>query len=104
MGEIIYKDISELKEFKKFGDVYKQVECFGDNIYLYSRENVDPDCESNGVYVYELVRGVPHKNRDGQIVISYPGSRLWGAYGKTIWKSTSREALLKEVEKMRPKK
>lgn len=104
MKEIIYKDISELKEFKKFGDLFKQVESFGDNIYLYSRENVDPNCESIGVYAYELVRGVPHKNPDGQIVISYPGSGLWGAYGKTIWKSTSREALLEEVEKIRPKK
>lgn len=99
-----YKDnISELKEFRKYGDLFKQVEDFGDGIYLYSRENVG-EGGHKGVYVYELVRGAIHLNADGSRVLSYPGSSLWGAYGKTIWLDTTREEIMKIVEEWRAKK
>lgn len=93
--EISYQDIRTLKEFKKYGDTFKQVEDFGDNIFLYSRENED----SKGVYVFELVRGVPLKNPDGSIVYTYPSSSEWGRYGFTFIRPEGRtfEKVLRDL-------
>lgn len=84
--EINYKDISELKEFRKFDDLFRQEKCYGNNVYLYSRAHNDEGNPDFGkVYMWELVRGVYHKNPNGTEVHKYPSSSLWGVYGLSIF-------------------
>lgn len=97
MKEIFIKDISELKEFDKFGDEFKVVEEFGNHIYLYKRV-FGP---SRSFWCYELVKGKKHKNPDKEVVYSYPSSDLWGQYGFTLYSNTSREKIEDLVGKLK---
>ena len=90
MKKIFKKDISGLKEFRKFGDLFTQVESFGDNIYLYDRGSC-----------YELVKGRKSKNPDESIVYVYPSSEDFGTYGYTMMKNYSRDFILRYVEVLR---
>lgn len=99
MLNLNYEDISNLKEFKKFKDTFKQVRDYGNNVFLYSRENPD----AGGVYMWELVRGVYRKNINGTEVHTYPSPSLWGMYGYSILKGDYPN-LDKYVKKLTEKK
>lgn len=73
MEKIFVKDISELKEFRKFDEFFKQVKNYGKNVYLYER-----------VCGYELIKAPAHKNPDGTIIHRYPYNEEWGKYGFTF--------------------
>lgn len=85
---IFVKDISELKEFRKFDDLFKLVKDYGNNVYLYERT-----CG------YELIKAPAHKNPDGNIVHRYPGNEEWGKYGFTFM-STECRAFKKRLEEL----
>ena len=68
------KDISELKEFSKYGDTFKQIRNNPDTgWWLYERETH-----------YEVVKGMKYTNPDGSVVYVYPSEKDWGTYGYTI--------------------
>lgn len=100
MGQLkIYrKDISEKKEFKFYGDTLKFKEIFPNGIYLYERFNWKG--YPNG---YELVRPVPKKNPDGNIVQTYPSSEEFGMYGLFFPHTLSREKLIERSWEIVPK-
>lgn len=79
-------DISEKREFTFQGDTLKLDYCFDEEkrIYVYGRYN-----HSGRLYGYEVVRGVKHKNPDGNIVYIYPSLEKFGRYGYFVaarWK------------------
>lgn len=75
---IIAKDISEMKEFTKYGDTFRQIRNNPETgWWLYERRGKDNRS-------YEVVKGVKHKNPDGTIVYIYPSTEHWGKYGYTI--------------------
>ena len=77
MKEIYRKDISELKEFEKYGDVIRQIRHYPETgWWLYDRGSH-----------YEVVRGKKHTNPDGSVVYVYPSSEDWGTYGYSVWKN-----------------
>lgn len=84
--EIIVKDISEKKKFKKEGHLFEMVEDYGHNIYLFHRMGYESWSGKNTTidYGYELVVGVPYTNTDGTFVHRYPSSNEWGRYGWTF--------------------
>lgn len=68
------KDISTIKTFKKYGKVFTQIKNNPETgWWLYERE----DC-------YEVVKGRPYTNPNGEKVLVYPSESDWGAYGYTI--------------------
>lgn len=72
--EIIRKDIKDLKEFKKYGDTFKQIRNNPETgWWLYERPTH-----------YEVVKGKRYKNPDGEVVLIYPSEGDWGTYGYTI--------------------
>lgn len=72
--KIFKKDISELKEFKKYGDTFKQIRNNPQTgWWLYERETH-----------YEVVKGKKYVNPDGSVVLGYPSESDWGVYGYTI--------------------
>lgn len=75
-------DIRDKKEFVFEDDLLKQKECVDEenHIYVYERYYHKTDL----MYIYEIVRGVRHKNPDGNIVYLYPSSEQFGSYGYTI--------------------
>lgn len=74
MEKIFRKDISEMKTFTKYGDVFTQVRNNPDTgWWLYERPTH-----------YEVVKGKKYKNPDGEIVYVYPSENDWGVYGYTI--------------------
>jgi hypothetical protein len=81
--EIKYTDIEERKEFAFQGDTLRLKECVNTerHIYIFERYN-----KNNELYAYEVVKGVKHKNPDGNIVYSYPGSESFGSHGFFIAK------------------
>lgn len=77
------KDISELKEFKKYGDTFRQVRNNPDTgWWLYERTN-----EEYKTKHYEVVKGKKYVNPDNSVVYVYPSENDWGQYGYTIPKS-----------------
>lgn len=80
MIRIVIKDISEVKTFEKYGDIFNQIKHNEETgWWLYERTN-----KETGKKHYEVVRGVKKKNPDGTIVYAYPSSEMWGTYGYTI--------------------
>ena len=78
--EIVRKDIKDLKEFKKYGDTFKQIRNNPETgWWLYERTPKD-----GGRKHYEVVKGKKYKNPKGEIVLVYPGENDWGTYGYTI--------------------
>ena len=74
MEKIFRKDISEIKTFKKYGEVFTQIKNNPETgWWLYDRG----DC-------YEVVKGKPKKNPNGEIVLVYPSDSDWGKYGYTV--------------------
>ena len=72
--EIERKDISELKEFKKYGDTFRQIRNNAETgWWLYERATH-----------YEVVKGRKHKNASGEVVYVYPSESEWGQNGYTI--------------------
>lgn len=68
------KDISELKEFRKYGDTFKQIKNNPETgWWLYERETH-----------YEVVKGKKYVNPDNSVVYVYPSENDWGVYGYTI--------------------
>ena len=68
------KDINEIDEFSKFGDVFKKTASYPDrNIYVFERK-----------YCIEVVKGKKYTNPDGTVVRTYPGSEDFGSYGFCI--------------------
>lgn len=68
------KDISEAKEFCKYGDIFKQVRNNPDTgWWLYERETH-----------YEVVKGKKYVNPDNSVVYVYPSESDWGIFGYTI--------------------
>lgn len=100
MKAIEFKPIDELKEFKKFGDSFVQVEKFDNNIYLYKR-TFGPD---NKYWCYELVKGVKHKNPNGQVIYVYPSTSSWGHSGFSLYSGTSREKIQSLVDRLKTTK
>ena len=77
--KIFSKDISELKTFKKFGEVFTQVRNNPETgWWLYERVS------KYGTKSYEVVKGKKHKNPNNTIVHVYPSNEDWGTYGYTI--------------------
>lgn len=78
--EVFARDISELKEFKKYGDTFKQIRNNPDTgWWLYERTNDEYKTRH-----FEVVKGIKRTNPDGNVVFSYPGESQWGVYGYTI--------------------
>lgn len=78
--KIFAKDISEIKEFRKYGDTFKQISNNPDTgWWLYERTNAE-----YGTRHFEVVKGVKYTNPDGNIVFMYPGESQWGTYGYTV--------------------
>lgn len=78
MKRISIKDISTKKVFNRIGCTYYQV--YADNekhIYVY---DMIKDGEHRG---YEIVKGIKHKNPDGEIIYRYPSDEEFGMYGWT---------------------
>lgn len=76
---IFFKDdIKDRLEFKKDGDILRQFKSYGDGWWLYKRFNQYSNFNFMG---WELVKGVRHKNPDGEIVFVYPSSEQFGMYG-----------------------
>ena len=76
MKEIFSTDISEMKTFTKFGDVFRQIRNNPETgWYLYERTPRKR---------YEVVKGKKHKNPDDNVVFAYPSNEDWGTYGYTI--------------------
>lgn len=72
--EIERKDISELKEFKKYGDTFRQIRNNPETgWWLYERATH-----------YEVVKGEKYKNASGEVVYVYPSESKWGQNGYTI--------------------
>jgi hypothetical protein len=78
------KDISEMKEFEKYGDLFRQVRHNPETGWWLYRRGTS----------YEVVKGVKHKNPDGTIVRTYPGSETWGTYGYTVCDCSWAEAVI----------
>ena len=77
MKQIYSKDISQLKEFVRYGEPFHQVRHNPETgWWLYER----------GENSYEVVKGKKHINPDGQVVYTYPPEADWGTYGYTIIK------------------
>lgn len=73
-------DISEMKTFTKFGDVFTQIKNNPETgWWLYERTPKD-----GGRKHYEVVKGKKHKNPDDSVVLTYPSNEEWGSYGYTI--------------------
>ena len=72
--KIKVKDISELKEFEKFGEVFT---CIAHNpihdTYLYQRRGG-----------YEIIKPRKRKNPDGSIVYAYPSSEQF-SFGVALY-------------------
>lgn len=98
--KIYSKDISDKKEFTFDGERLKLNRCLDEesHIYLFERYN-----SAGMLYAYELVRGIRHKNPDGQIVYVYPSSEQFGRYGFFIAKNHLEESLTRFVQKLTPK-
>lgn len=80
MKEIYSTDISEKKEFTKYGDTFRQIRNNPETgWWLYERTNIE-----YGHKHYEVVKGKPKKNPNGEIVLTYPSDNDWGVYGYTI--------------------
>ena len=77
------KDIKDKKEFDRIGYHYTCVKEYGNNIYLYKMERIDKTIPQY-YPIYELVKGITHKNPDGSIVHKYPNDEQFGIYGYTI--------------------
>lgn len=75
-------DINDRKEFVFEDDLLVQKECADEEhrIYVYERYYQKTDL----MYAYEIVRGIKHKNPDGNIVYLYPSSEQFGKYGYFI--------------------
>ena len=74
-------DISELKTFTKYGDVFTQERHNPETgWWLYKRTNKEDPSRVH----YEVVKGKKHKNPDGRIVYCYPSDDSWGQYGYTV--------------------
>lgn len=85
------KDISEVKTFEKYGDVFTQVSYNPETgWYLYERVNKEDHDRSH----YEVVRGKRYVNPDGKAVMVYPGERDWGTYGYTVMKTKWSEKII----------
>ena len=79
MKEIYATDISEKKEFTKYGDTFRQVRNNPETgWWLYERTS------KFGVKHYEVVKGKPKINPNGEKVFVYPSDSDWGIYGYTI--------------------
>ena len=84
MERITRKDISEQKEFTKYGDTFTQIKNNPETgWWLYKRVSNEA---FNGEHIesYEVVRGKPYKNPNGEKVLVYPSESDWGVYGYTI--------------------
>lgn len=80
MKEIYSTDISEMKTFTKFGDIFTQIRNNPETgWWLYERTPKD-----GGRKHYEVVKGKKHKNPDDNVVFAYPSNEDWGIYGYTI--------------------
>lgn len=85
--EVALKDISEMKEFEKYGDLFRQVRHNPETgWYLYDRGTS-----------YEVVKGVKRKNPDGTIVHAYPSSESWGTYGYTVPRCSWADAVIEFI-------
>ena len=74
MDKIFRKDISEMKTFKKYGEVFTQIKNNPETgWWLYERPTH-----------YEVVKGKPYTNPSGEKVFVYPSDNDWGIYGYTI--------------------
>lgn len=74
MDKIVRKDISEMKEFKKYGDTFKQIRNNPETgWWLYERTTH-----------YELVKGKPYFNPNGEKVLVYPSEGDWGKNAYTV--------------------
>lgn len=74
MKKIVGRDISELKEFTKYGDTFKQIRNNPETgWWLYERETH-----------YEVVKGKRYINPTGEVVYLYPSDCDWGNLGYTI--------------------
>lgn len=70
------KDISELDEFRKYGETFKLIKKVDSTkTFLFERDKC-----------YEIVRAKKFTNPDGSVVWVYPSSEQWGAYGLTVSK------------------
>lgn len=80
MERTFRKDISELKTFTKYGDVFTQIRNNPETgWWLYERTPKD-----GGRKHFEVVKGRRHKNPDDSVVLVYPSADDWGIYGYTI--------------------
>ena len=78
LKEIKLKDISTIKEFKRYDYNYTRVKDFGNNIYLFKMEHIN---EPLPYSQYELVKGEKKTNTDGSVVYIYPSSSHFGTNG-----------------------
>lgn len=82
--KVFRKDISEMKEFTKYGDTFKQIRHNPETgWWLYDRGNS-----------YEVVKGKKYKNPDGNYVYVYPCDEDWGTYGYTVYKGWPGELMV----------
>lgn len=87
MKELFYTDISELKEFKKWGDVFtleRTEPTTGRQLWKRVGDSVN----------YEVIIPVKHKNPDGSIVHTYPSTEQWGVKGFSVPSNMYAEAII----------
>lgn len=84
MKEIYKTDISELKEFEKYGETFTFLQ---HNTYLYKRTN-----KETGKVSYEVIKPVKRKNPDGATVYCYPSESSFG-YGTALYTPIFTKAL-----------
>lgn len=88
MKEIYSTDISELKEFDKYGETFTFLQHNEkNNTYLYKRTNKETRKVS-----YEVIKPIKRKNPDGTIVHYYPNESKFG-YGVALYTPIFTKAL-----------
>lgn len=83
--------IQEKKEFGSNGAKYYQLKYNSQNgLYLYEVKEIGYDNHDNpkDVISFEVVKGVPFTQPDGEKVLTYPCAEQFGIYG---WAFNSRE-------------
>ena len=86
--KIYHQELKENNNFEKFGEQFTKI--FGNDekhIYIYKRN------KNNKIFSYEVIKGVKHKNPDGNYVYAYPSSEQFGTYGFYIMGGNKNYAL-----------
>lgn len=91
MNEIKYRDISEVKTFEKYGDIFTQVRNNPETgWWLYKRVNKEDPTRIH----YEVVKGHKQKLSGNKEVFTYPSTSEWGDKGFTIDNNKYAEAII----------